>query len=171
MTINIEKDRRLAWARGYLGCEGEGEPTYQEVVTQWDLLAAMEAEAKHWAESRVPPTEITPDMLEVAERMAEELRKRGVECEASEVALASFISNMIETTITLDPEMKTKATSKLALGTPEGIILCLTLARCIPLIREAKTPEQMAAALNIGVTPIIASLTKSRARDLTKLTP
>jgi hypothetical protein len=165
----IEAERRRAWARGYLGCEDDGEPAYQEIICEHDLIHAMEAEAKHWAESRVPPSEITPDMLEVAERQAEALRERGIECTAEEVALASFISNMVESTTTLNPDMSTKATRKL--GSPEGLAMCLILARCIPLIREAESPEQMAAALNQGVTPVLAAMTKKSARDLSRLVP
>ncbi len=167
--MNIEAERRQAWARGYLDIGEDGVQEYQGCITEHDLIHAMEAEARHWSESRLPPSEITPDLLEVAERQAAALREHGVECTAEEVAMAALISNMVESTITLNPEMSTKATRKLS--STEGLAMCLILARCIPLILEAKTHEQMAAALNQGVTPVLAAMTKKSARDLSRLVP
>jgi len=41
-------ERRLEWARKYLNCDPKtGEPGYQELITEGDLITAMEAEAKH----------------------------------------------------------------------------------------------------------------------------
>ncbi len=39
-------ERRSAWAHEFLGCDDGGTPTYQEIITEDDLIAAMEAEAE-----------------------------------------------------------------------------------------------------------------------------
>lgn len=111
----------------------------------------------------------TPEIREAADGQAAALRARGVECTAEEMIAASMLSNLIETTITLNQAMATKGTRKLASPTSDGLVLCLTLVRVLPLIREAGTVEEQAAALNQGLTPVIAELTKGKARDLSKL--
>jgi maleate cis-trans isomerase len=112
---------------------------------------------------------ITPEILESAERQVAILQAHGVECTVDEIITASTLSNLVETTIVLNPEMATKGTKRLASPTSDGLMLCLTLVRALPLIRAAETLEQQAAALNQGVTPVLAELTKSKAKDFSKL--
>ena len=47
----LTDEQRRVWARAYLGCDSEGVPTCQEIITEQDLILAMEAEAQHGASS------------------------------------------------------------------------------------------------------------------------
>lgn len=53
MSNQTDEQRRRAWARQYLQADPvTGEPGYQELITEDDLVRAMEAEAEHQEKAR-----------------------------------------------------------------------------------------------------------------------
>lgn len=171
--MNDHTDRRRAWVREYLGCDpNTGEPAYQEIVTEGDLVAAMQAEAEHWTGVRKrASTEVTPDVRAAAEEFAEGIRALGHEDFADltpdEAILAMTFSNMVETAITLNPELRTRATT--VLTTDAGQAHCLYVAKMIGAVRAAETPEEQAGAVARFLTGILAGLTQGKAKALSRL--
>lgn len=115
----------------------------------------------------MPHPEVTPAMFEVAERQVAEIRKLGIECTVDEIIMASHVSNLIETATTVNQDLSTEATRMLGHG--RGMAHCIELARAIDGIRRAESADQQASALVEHLLPVIADLTASKAKSLSKL--